>query len=95
MNGPQHLIAANTALETAKCHSGAHGDQARFNLNMRLFEAHLAAAQFELQVAQAAASGHLGTAIYTSDTEGTQVGGNALSANAAAWIAAITEGGAK
>lgn len=95
MNGPQHLIAANRALETAECHSGAHGDQARFNLHMRLFEAHLAAAKFELQVAQAVASGYLAGAVYTSDTEDTQDRPDPLSTNAAAWIAAITEGGAK
>lgn len=93
MNGPEHLAAANRALETAECHSGAHGDQARFNLHMRLFEAHLAMAQVQLQVAQAAANG-LAAVIYTSDTD-TQDRSAALSANAAAWIAAITEDGAK
>lgn len=90
MNGPQHLEAANRALATAECHSGAHGDQARFNLHMRLFEAHLAMAQVQLQVAQAAANGL--AAVDASDTDA-QDRTAALSANAAAWIAAITEDG--
>ncbi len=92
MNGPQHLAAANRALATAECHTGAHGDQARFDLHMRLFEAHLAMAQVQLQVAQAAANG-LAAVIYTSDTEGMQDRAAALSANASAWIAAIIEDG--
>jgi hypothetical protein len=83
VNGPQHLAAAGAALEKAESESGPRGDLAQFNKHMRLHAAHLAMAQFALDVAR---------------TVGAEVGSasaEALSANAGAWITEITEDGAK
>lgn len=94
MNGPQHFAAAGAALEKAESESGPRGDVAQFNKHMRLHAAHLAMAQFALNAAAAANTGSLSSAAEVH-SEATQARTDALHANYAAWVAVLTEGGAK
>jgi hypothetical protein len=96
MNGPEYFAAAQAALAKAQGAARiiATNPDVLFDQQLRLFEANAAMARLALDVARAAASGDLSDAaeIYS---DATQDRTDALHANYAAWVAAVTEGGAR
>ncbi|ACU71792.1 hypothetical protein Caci_2883 [Catenulispora acidiphila DSM 44928] len=88
MNGPQHYAAAEKALAKAESESGPRGDAGQLDKHMRLHAAHLAMAQFALDVAVNADRLFDGMEMRS---EQLQARTDAMYDNRNNWIAAITE----
>ncbi len=91
MRGPDYYAAAQDALAQAT-RSAELGYTAKSDQELRFAEANMAMARLALDAALAAASGNLTEGIDLLSDDGGEP--EALAANASAWIAAVTEGGA-